>query len=276
MSQEEGSVSPNPDEKPVEGEVESDAWDTPAEGETIPGVFISDKPTEVPVEPTHPDKSNSEDTSFMGPLKTPAETPKDAPTEPSQVNNEEVPTEAYKPAQAAPQEVPQQNNGSPNMNTPNYDPSSPPLYPNHPPQQGQPTNEYPQFPQTSYTTTPPQQQPYVQPSAPTGSPYGTNTPPQPKPKDFTIAYALLFFFGTLGVHKFYLGQAMQGLIYLGITILSMVLSFIGIGVLGILFLYLLLYVDIRTMPEQTARSQNGEDFGGDIFKFFGKAFGQKA
>jgi len=53
-------------------------------------------------------------------------------------------------------------------------------------------------------------------------------------KDVGIAYILLIFFGTIGVHKFYLGKIGMGILYI------FTLGILGIGVL----------VDIFTLSSQ--------------------------
>ncbi len=54
------------------------------------------------------------------------------------------------------------------------------------------------------------------------------------PKDLAIAYILWFFLGILGVHHFYLGKILRGVIYL-----------LTGGVFGIMWL-----VDLFTLPSQ--------------------------
>lgn len=62
-------------------------------------------------------------------------------------------------------------------------------------------------------------------------------------KDMGIAYVLWLFFGVLGVHHFYLGNIVRGLLYL------VTLGFLGVGVL----------VDLFLIPSMTRR-RNAEAF----------------
>lgn len=120
-------------------------------------------------------------------------------------------------------------------------------------------------------------QPYAAPQSGAQQGYATPQYPSPgytyapRPKDMTVAYAWVYFLGLFGAHKFYMGQGMQGGIYLGITLASFVLSFLGIGFLITVFMLFMMYADIRTMPEQIARSNNGEQFS-NLFEFLKKAF----
>lgn len=68
-----------------------------------------------------------------------------------------------------------------------------------------------------------------------------------------IAYLLWFFLGSLGVHRFYLGQTGSGVAMLILCILSwattfVVIGFFGLGILGIWWL-----VDAFLIPGIAAR-----------------------
>ena len=51
-----------------------------------------------------------------------------------------------------------------------------------------------------------------------------------QPKNKIVAAALAFFFGTFGVHNFYLGYTKRGAYQLGLAIAGIVLSIVVIGV----------------------------------------------
>lgn len=76
-------------------------------------------------------------------------------------------------------------------------------------------------------------------------------------KSALVAYVLWFFLGWLGIHRFYLGQTMSGVVMLLITALSWVLSLIFIGHLGFLLVGIWLFVDIFLIPGMTRRYNNG-------------------
>ena len=71
-----------------------------------------------------------------------------------------------------------------------------------------------------------------------------------------VAAVLAFFLGTLGIHRFYLGRTMSGVVMLLITALSWALSLIFIGHLGFLLVGIWLFVDIFLIPGMTRRYNN--------------------
>lgn len=84
-----------------------------------------------------------------------------------------------------------------------------------------------------------------------------NSPP-PRPQNVTVnvvggkslllAYVLWFFLGGLGIHKFYLAQPFQGVIYLILSGLGWLTAAIVIGWLFLGVWALLMFIDIFTMP----------------------------
>lgn len=148
--------------------------------------------------------------------------------------------------------------------------------------QQQPPNGYQQAPSAGFNQQSGQQQPpypngYPNPAGqqpPYVPQYGVPAPRIRNHKDFTIAYAFLVFLGIFGGHKFYLGQTAHGIAYLGLWLISAVLlTSVGIGYLMMLGLYLLMYTDARTIPEQVERTNMGEDFTiAHISEFFKKGF----
>ena len=67
-------------------------------------------------------------------------------------------------------------------------------------------------------------------------------------KSVGIAYLLWFFLGTLGVHRFYLGQWATGLVMLVCTVLSVVTFGISLLVTGVYMLW-----DMVTIPGKVQR-----------------------
>ena len=72
-----------------------------------------------------------------------------------------------------------------------------------------------------------------------------NLTPKPK-KSYITAYLLFFFFGWLGIHRFYVGKWTTGFIYLAI------LAYFGVGVLLAMLIDLfLLFFIVRKARRQT-------------------------
>lgn len=65
-----------------------------------------------------------------------------------------------------------------------------------------------------------------------------------KEKSMLAAYLLWFFLGAFGLHKLYLGQLLQFLLYLTLTIVGSLLSFIALGWITLIPLGFLLFLDI--------------------------------
>jgi TM2 domain-containing membrane protein YozV len=84
----------------------------------------------------------------------------------------------------------------------------------------------------------PQQPGYAPGTPPPGQPYY----PAPE-KTHVVAGILALFFGSLGVHKFYLGYNQEGTIMLVGTIVSFVLCLILIGFLGLFALGIIAFVE---------------------------------
>ncbi len=75
-------------------------------------------------------------------------------------------------------------------------------------------------------------------------------------KSMLLAYVLWFFLGSLGIHRFYLGATRSAIIILILTILSIVLSVVGVGPLLGLVVVIWLIVDIFLIPGMV-RAANG-------------------
>ena len=67
-------------------------------------------------------------------------------------------------------------------------------------------------------------------------------------KSVGIAYLLWFFFGMLGVHRFYLSQTGTGLAILLLTLGSGLLMFVGIGLITIWIPIIWVFIDIFLIP----------------------------
>ncbi|MDE2515646.1 MAG: TM2 domain-containing protein [Rhodospirillales bacterium] len=63
-----------------------------------------------------------------------------------------------------------------------------------------------------------------------------------------IAYLLWFFVGIFGVHRFYLKRTGSAIAQLVITLISIPLAFIGIGVFGYLIVGIWVLVDAFLIP----------------------------
>jgi len=78
-------------------------------------------------------------------------------------------------------------------------------------------------------------------------------------KSTAVAYLLLFFLGSFGIHKFYLSNTMMGILYLVLFILGAATSTIGIGFLFFAILGILLLVDLFTIPRQIRKLYEKEE-----------------
>jgi len=67
-------------------------------------------------------------------------------------------------------------------------------------------------------------------------------------KSTGIAYLLWFFLGGLGVHRFYLGQTGSGIAMAIIFVLSVITSFVVIGLLGFIVIGIWWFVDAFLIP----------------------------
>lgn len=103
------------------------------------------------------------------------------------------------------------------------------------------------------------------------NPQGQGFTVAPKSVDMTVSYAWLFFLGTLGAHKFYMGNNKAGALYLATAIVSGLLSVIGIGFILYVGLFVMIYADIRTMPEQVDEVNAGHQ-NPNLFVWAKKAF----
>jgi TM2 domain-containing membrane protein YozV len=67
-------------------------------------------------------------------------------------------------------------------------------------------------------------------------------------KSVGLAFLLWFFLGVFGGHRFYLERAASAVVMLIITIVSWLLVFVGVGVIGILVIAIWALVDAFRIP----------------------------
>jgi TM2 domain-containing membrane protein YozV len=75
-------------------------------------------------------------------------------------------------------------------------------------------------------------------------------------KSAGVAYALWFFFGLFGGHRFYLDRSSTGVVMLCITVASFFLTVILIGFLGFAAMGIWLLIDAFTIPEWIREHNN--------------------
>jgi TM2 domain-containing membrane protein YozV len=71
-----------------------------------------------------------------------------------------------------------------------------------------------------------------------------------------IAYLLWFLLGSLGAHRFYLKRYGSGAAILIITLLSIPLSMVGVGMFGFFVVGLWVFVDLFLIPGMTRDYNN--------------------
>ena len=75
-------------------------------------------------------------------------------------------------------------------------------------------------------------------------------------KSVIVAYLLLFFFGWIGVHRFYAGATKSAVIWICIFLLSWLFLLAGIGVLGFIALAIWWFVDLFLLHELITKYNN--------------------
>lgn len=75
-------------------------------------------------------------------------------------------------------------------------------------------------------------------------------------KSVGIAYLLWFFLGMFGAHRFYLGRTTSAVIILVLTIVSIFLTFVGIGLITILIPSIWVLIDIFLIPGMVRQYNN--------------------
>lgn len=75
-------------------------------------------------------------------------------------------------------------------------------------------------------------------------------------KSTALAYILWFFLGSVGAHRFYLKSPVFGLIQLGMSVVGWMLSFLGIGFLLLVPLWIWLLFDLIWIPIRTGVVNN--------------------
>jgi TM2 domain-containing membrane protein YozV len=74
-------------------------------------------------------------------------------------------------------------------------------------------------------------------------------------KSVGISYLLWFFLGGFGAHRFYLGRTQSAIAMLVIYILSWILTFVGVGLIGLAAIGIWWIVDAFLLPAM-AREKN--------------------
>lgn len=77
-------------------------------------------------------------------------------------------------------------------------------------------------------------------------------------KSLLVAYVLWFFLGYVGVHRFYLGKVVSGLVMLALSAIILVLTFVSFGFLSFLWVIVGLWwlIDALLIPG-IAAGRNG-------------------
>lgn len=83
-----------------------------------------------------------------------------------------------------------------------------------------------------------------------------NSEIQAKGKNTLVAYVLWFFLGSIGVHRFYLGETTTGVIMLVLNILGWLTFIIGIGFLFWAAVGIWVIVDIFLIPGMVQKDHN--------------------
>lgn len=74
------------------------------------------------------------------------------------------------------------------------------------------------------------------------------------PKSIAVAYILWFFFGQLGVHRFYLGRIKTGVVQLILGVIGWFLLPVGVGLFLLIPLWIWMIVDLFLIPGMARNS----------------------
>ncbi|MCC6971652.1 MAG: TM2 domain-containing protein [Phycisphaerales bacterium] len=69
-----------------------------------------------------------------------------------------------------------------------------------------------------------------------------------KKKSLLIAYLLWWFLGALGIHRMYAGRIGSGVAMLVLFLISLVLTFVAVGIFGLLVIFLWWLLDAILLP----------------------------
>lgn len=75
-------------------------------------------------------------------------------------------------------------------------------------------------------------------------------------KSNVVAYLLLIFLGGLGVHRFYAGATISGIIMLGLFVLSWFLAFVAVGFIGFIVLGIWWFIDLFLLHGMIVKSNS--------------------
>lgn len=78
-------------------------------------------------------------------------------------------------------------------------------------------------------------------------------------KSTGVAYALWFFLGTLGAHKFYLKNTVWGIVYIALFVLGWATVAVGVGAAFFFALGIFLLYDLFTIPRQIRKLYEKEE-----------------
>ena len=76
-------------------------------------------------------------------------------------------------------------------------------------------------------------------------------------KSMALTYVLWFFLGGLGVHRFYLGTTALAAVQLALTLIGVLLVFVGIGLIPLAAIGIWLLVDLFLIPGIVSSHNNG-------------------
>jgi TM2 domain-containing membrane protein YozV len=76
-------------------------------------------------------------------------------------------------------------------------------------------------------------------------------------KSAGVAYLLWFLFGMFGVHRFYLGRSGSGAVILALTLISIFLSFVGIGFITMFIPTIWVLIDLFLIHGMVREYNNG-------------------
>lgn len=108
-------------------------------------------------------------------------------------------------------------------------------------------------PLAAVRTAQPEAAPSVQPAA-----AGQAEQPELSPKSRLAVTLLSFFFGGMGIHRFYVGRTLSGAIMLGLFLLGFIGSFFVVGVLILLPVSIWAFVDFIMAVAGCFKDGNGK------------------
>ena len=74
----------------------------------------------------------------------------------------------------------------------------------------------------------------------------------PRRRNLALAYLLLLLLGPLAAHRYYVGATGTGLVLCLLTVVSIVLSIVGVGLVGLIVVFGWLAADFFALPRMVA------------------------